>query len=265
LILLLPLVWAGPADDVRTWEGLYDARLVEAADGNAVLALQYYQELLPEDMSRKYPLRPEILYWLGRARFMAGDLDGAVVALREAAMSPDEKKKAEALLAHIEMTRKGVTTLPVRWNFEEGPGSLVRGADAPAAGGLTVRSVGEAERVLAWDTVVRAQEIDRLSFSFSGDQEVREIYFRARAGSFPAEIQVLLHSADGTRFSAPLSIIPTEEWVDIRLPIVLFRTLDPLPGASLTAVRRVEIQDITGYLSSDRGDNTIFLDDFLVQ
>ncbi len=265
MILLFSLAIAGPADDVRTWEGLYDARLVEAADGNAVLALQYYQELLPEDMSRKYALRPEILYWLGRARFMAGDLDGAVVALREAAASVEEKKKAEALLAHIELTRKGVTTLPVRWNFEEGPGSLVRGADAPAVGRLDVRSVGENEHALAWDTVARAQEIDRLSLSFSGDQEVREIYFRARASSFPAEIQVLLHSADGTRFSAPLSIIPTEDWVDIRLPIVFFRTLDPLPGASLTAVRRVEIQDITGYLSSDRGENTIFLDDFLVQ
>jgi hypothetical protein len=265
VILLFALAMAGPADDVRTWEGLYDARLVEAADGNAVLALQYYQELLPEDMSRKYALRPEILYWLGRARFMAGDLDGAVVALREAATSVEEKKKAEALLAHIELTRKGVTTLPVQWNFEEGPGSLVRGADAPAAGLLVVRSVGENQHALAWDTIARAQEIDRLSFSFAGDQEVREIYFRARASSFPAEIQVLLHSADGTRFSAPLSIIPTEDWVDIRIPIVSFRTLDPLPGASLTAVRRVEIQDITGYLSSDRGENTIFLDDFLVQ
>lgn len=263
MIALLALALAGPQEETRIWEGLYDARLVEAADGTPQVAAQYYEELLG-DLPLSSPQRPEVLYWLGRTHFVMGAYEAAIPVLQEAAQDPAHALQAEALLARIEMARHGVLALPVRWTFDDGPGALIRSSDSPSGGSLGVRSeTGEA--VLAWRTLARPGKIEQISAAFAQALPVRVLSFRARTSTFPADLQVVFHSSEGVRFSAPLVVVPVGRWVTIRLPLISFRTLDPVPDAHLDRVRLMEIQDLTGYLSSDRGENTILFDDIVIE
>lgn len=262
LIGLIGRAAALPDDDVRIWEGLYDARLIEAADGTPAIAIQYYEELLQE-LPADAPQRPEVLYWLGRARFSLGDLDGAIAALQEAARSPDQRPMAEALLSRIELQRRGAIGLPIRWDFSQGPMSFSRSLDDDA-GRLATRLI-DGNPALIWPMLVRSGGIGHISLSLAQELPIRYLAFRARAERFPANLQVVLLSPDGGRFSAPLVVVPTGRWMRVEWRVESFRAIDGRAEAPLRRARVVVFQELTGYLSSDRGDNALFIDDLRIE
>ncbi len=267
MILLLALVAAARADDsARAWETLYDARLVEAADGTPEVAALYYEEVV-SDLAIDDPLYGTAWYWLGRARYGLGDSEAAQMALRTAMRDPATRARAGSLLARIELKSRAITELPAVFGFENGTGAFVRAWDQAGKGLLDVRTI-QGHRVLAWGTTVLAGEPDHVAAAFEVSQPVTKVLFLVRAQEFPAELRVTVSDGAGGRYSAPVIQVPTGEWLDVALPTSAFRSTDGARGGGgsalrpADAVRLLEIEDLTGLLSPDRGENVIYIDGF---
>lgn len=254
MILLSALARAD--DDARAWETLYDARLVEAVDGTPEVAVLYYEELL-RDLGPKDPMVGQTWYWLGRARWELGDLDGATTALRQAARDPQQKSAANALLARIDLASRAVRTLPWSAGFEGSTSGFVRAGETAEKGALEIRPVGT-NPALAWNTRVVGGETDRLYLGLEPGLPLREVSFRVRATAHVSELRVVVADGAGGRFSAPVTTVPTDAWTTVSLPLGAFRAED---GGLPSGVRLLELEDATGRGGQDLGVNTLLVDD----
>lgn len=269
-MILLAAALALAADPARDWETLYDARLVEAADGTPEVAVLYYEELVA-DLRPEDPLYGTAWYWLGRTRYGLGDVEGAVTALRNALRDGGVRAQAAALLGRIELKSRAVRALPATFGFEDGrTGAFVRSWEDADKGGLEARAAFGGP-VLAWATTVRAGEADHLAAALEIEGGVSRVAFRVRSKAFPAEMRVTVSDGAGARYSAPVLQVPTGEWLEVSLPASAFRSTDGARGGEGSAlrpggpVRILEIEDLTGLLSPDRGENTLYLDAFEIR
>lgn len=248
---------ARAADDVaRSWETLHDARLVEAADGTPSVAAAYYTELL-DNMAPGDPLYGPTCYWLGRARFGLGDLEGAVEALREAARDPATQPAADGLLSRLEMEARRVRAFPASMGFERGVGAFVRAGAAPGAGPLATVAV-DGDAVLSWATAIQPGGTDRVGLAFDPGTLLEHVSFRVRAVTARAHLVVSVSDGAGAFSRAPGIDLPIGEWMTVDLPISSFL---PARGKSARAVRVLEIEDRTGLAAKEAGQNTILFDD----
>lgn len=253
------LVGFALADDgARAWEALYDARLVDAADGTPEVAAKFYAELLA-DLGPTDALRGPTNYWLGRALLEVGDLPGAVEALRAATVDETMVRAADTLRVQVELRERPVTALPVGWSFDEGAGGFVRGASGRGKGELSVRRVDGAV-LLSWETFVRAAEDDALLVAMAEDLRPQSIRFRARSSEFAAVLRVVATDGSGGRYAAPAVQVPVEEWVDVAVPVSSLEAIEP-GTPRLARVHTLGIEDLTGIIASDRGVNTLLIDD----
>lgn len=260
--LATSLVVSAPAlaadDSARPWEALYDARLVDAADGTPDVAAKFYEELL-EDLGPNDPMRGPTCYWLGRARLESGDLDGAVESLKSAVDDSAMARAAETLLTQVELRQHALPSLPAAWNFSAGAGGFVRGPTGSGKGELAVRRI-DGDPVLAWETVVRTGEDDAIMMAVAEGVSVRELRFRARSTSFPAVLRVSAGDGAGLRYAADAVQVPLENWVDIVVSVSDLKAIEP-GSPPLRKVITVSIEDVTGLIGSDRGGNTLHIDD----
>ncbi|MDP2317438.1 MAG: tetratricopeptide repeat protein [Pseudomonadota bacterium] len=271
LPLAVALVGAALAEDpVRAWETLYDARLVEASDGTPEVAALYYEEVVA-DLAADDPLYGAAWYWLGRARYGLGDTEAAIAALRRAMRDTTVRARAGALLARIELRSRAITALPVTFGFEVGgTGAFVRAWDHAGKGGLEARAI-QGRALLAWSTTVLAGEPDHIAAALEVEKPVSKVTFQVRAQAFPAELRVTVSDGAGGRYSAPVLQVPTGEWLDVTLPASSFRSTDGARGGAGSAlraddpVRLLEIEDLTGLLTPDRGENIIYVDTFEIR
>lgn len=104
LSLLLPRAEAASPE---VWAALHNGRMVAAAERDPAQAAAIYEVLLDHLSEENDPLRDELLYWLGQARFEAGNVEGAIEALGSAS-SPE----AAALQGLIEVWSDPVKSLP---------------------------------------------------------------------------------------------------------------------------------------------------------
>lgn len=261
MILLAAFVWADPTS---AWKSLQEARLMEAADGTPEAAAQMYEELVAE----LEPTDPEYgpaWYWLGRTRWTLGEADAAVSALSNALQDPTVSAQAAALLMKIELRRRAVLTLPATFSFDDTRVAFVRNWDAADRGSLGIRAVAS-RSVLAWATTVRAGEADHIAMALETGGRITRIAFQVRAQAFPAELRVTVSDGAGARYSAPVIQVPTGQWMEVNLPAAAFRSTDGGRGGGGSAlqptdpVRLIEVEDLTGLLSPDRGVNTLYLD-----
>lgn len=256
LLLLSALCLAD--DQAREWETLYDARLIEAVDGTPEVAARFYEELL-EDMPSNDPLRPQVFYWLGRTRLVLGQIEAALPPLREAALYPETEAQAQSLLRYIEAQRQQIARLPVRYDFEDGANVFV------SPNGALSTTIEDTDRALLWSLMYREGDVHNMTLTCAAGLPVQKIGFQVRATSLPAYLQVTIVDPAGGRYSAPLQIVPVDGWVSVRLGREVFRSLDGGGNRPPTVVARVEIEDLTGYLSSDRGPNSVLVDDFWME
>ncbi len=245
-------------DSARPWEALYDARLVDAADGTPDVAAKFYEELL-DDLGPRDAMRGVTCYWLGRARLESGDLEGAVEALRAAVDDPAMARAAETLLAQVELRQRALPALPAVWNFETGAAGFVRGSSGAGKGEVTIRRV-EGNALLAWETIVRTGEDDAVMVAVAEGVAVHELRFRARSTSFPAVLRVSAGDGAGLRYAADAVQVPVETWVDIVVPVAGMKPVEP-GSPPLKRAITLAIEDVTGIIGSDRGVNTLLLDD----
>lgn len=257
---MIGLVAQALADDPSlSWEHIYDARLVEAADGTPEVAARFYEEIL-SDLGAEDPLRPSVAYSLGRARLAAGNTDGAIAALRLAIEGKDVRPQAGALLALIEQERRQVTTLPYSNGFANDVGAFVRGWQGFDDGELAIGPV-DGNPAMAWPTVVRAGGSDEITIGLAPGVDLRDVHLRLRAAEFPAVVRLGCTDGAGGRFGAGTVVVPTDAWVDVRVPVTTFRSLRSAVGEAPRRVRTLIVEDLTGSVSSDRGANVVWIDD----
>ena len=258
------LAVAALADSTAAWKSLQEARLIEAADGTPEAAAQMYEELVAE----LQPTDPEYgpaWYWLGRTRWGLGEADAAVAALSNALQDPAVAAQAAAFLMKIELKRRAVRTLPATFTFDDARVAFVRNWEGADRGSLGIRTAAS-HSVLSWATTVRAGEADHIAMALDTGARIKSIAFQVRAQAFPAELRVTVSDGAGARYSAPVIQVPTGQWMDVSLPAASFRSTDGARGGGGSAlqptdpVRLVEVEDLTGLLSPDRGVNTIYLD-----
>ena len=146
LILSACLAWssivlAGGAAD---WSSQYNARLSQALGSEPSEAIAVYEALLAQ-LPQQNPQRGDVLYWLGRARWSAGDLAGAKQSLESARGYRSSRPRARTL-GRIQKTKDSYGPVSIR--FSTRYRALARGWEL-REDDLTVHD-GPGGRVVRW-------------------------------------------------------------------------------------------------------------------
>ncbi len=264
MILGLLVGAAAAADVPAAWNSLTDATMTEAVGGSPDIALRYCAAAL-DDVAADDAARGDLLYCVARNQLRLGDVNAAAGSLNAVPASSPAWGPARTLLDRLHLEARALPALPARCGFERDACGFVRGWEMLEKGVLEAREVGE-DSVLAWDTMVRDAEGDRISVAFQAGVEVREIRFRVRSTRFPADIRVYLVEGSGARFLSPILEVPVDGWREVELDAAAFRPVDGA-GAQVAprSTRLVEFVDLTGTLLTDRGANTLLFDDLAVR
>ena len=257
-LLVLPI----QAQDIRAWQGMYEGRLIEAADGDLEQAIERYQGLLGA-LAEGDPTRNALQYWLGRALYSQGDLRSARNALEFASEDPQVGSLSRSLLGRIDEEEQRIHTLPIHDDFLNGTGHWVRSWRHASKGDLSTRNAPGGDLALAWSTQGVEREDDQILLSFQPETAVpRNFRLSMRSESFPAPVLPVIYDTLGHRFTLNDPIeIPREGWASIELARSDFTVGEGVPKGVATLI----LQDVTAYYSTDRGPNTLFLGDVVVE
>lgn len=262
-LLLLVAGSAWGADASGYWKQTYEARLVDAMYRSSV-AGQLIDESL-EDMGPDHPERGELLYWQARLRLEEGDTEAAVKLLRDAATFERSERQAVALLALLERQRDAIGHLPYTCTFDKQPCSVKRAWNTVDKGALETRDDGDAS-VLAWDTTVRGGESDRVLLTLAADVTLRAVSFRIRSSQMESEVRVSVGDGSGGQWSAKVLRVAPDAWLTVDLPLSAFSAANGQAfSRTPPTVRTVEIEDLSGMLTTQRGPNTLLLDDLTLR
>lgn len=266
-LLLAATASAAPPDRLETRARLADALYLESGMGDLRGALVIYQ-----DISRMQgvagDLTAEALLRQGLAHAALGEPQEAETAwLRLMELHPSSSRAGDARLHldRLERERSRITSLPAVLGFDRDLGGLLHARSLSDRGQLEqllTELDGELEGVAAWRTWVAAGQEDVVSVGFATGLTLQgDIELEIRTGSFPAHLVIELVDEDERSF-ASLPIVVTPEQGPLRIELSAGTLRDRgetwTPGA---AAARLEIHDVTGRRSTDRGENLILLDD----
>jgi len=258
------------AQDPSDWERLHDMMLLEAADHAVDEAADGYDDLAralgPDD-----PARSEALYWLGRLRYEQGDVDGARTVLRECVRTGLDKARCLELLGRIELDQSSITTVPVRWTFDDTTHGVVHPWRYADKGSIRIHREGELDDpMLAWSTVVDARKDDQLVVGFASPSPTPEgVRFLLRSRDLEAYVRVQVYDTQGRRYEAapPKAVlhVPRGEMIIVDLSFDQLTSDDPAPTPfDPDAIDRLVIQDVTAFYGATTGPNELSIDDFQV-
>ena len=136
-LVLLSAAIAGGAED---WSSQYNARLSQALGSEPSEAIAVYEALLAQ-LPQNNPQRGDVLYWLGRARWSAGDITGAKQSLESARGYRSSRPRARILLGRLAAEEKAIRKIPYRQDFRLDTAPWVRGWERGREDDLTVHEV----------------------------------------------------------------------------------------------------------------------------
>jgi len=255
---------AGGAED---WSSQYNARLSQALGSEPSEAIAVYEALLAQ-LPQQNPQRGDVLYWLGRARWSAGDLSGAKQSLESARGYRSSRPRARILLGRMAAEEKAIRTIPYRQEFRLNTGPWVRGWERGREDDLTVHD-GPGGRVARWTTAVQEGEDDFLIFGMDVDgAKISQFAMKVWAESMTSHLRILIEDDDGRRWTAPVQVIEPGAWQSVVLPLDVFVRADA-PAAKGSPDRRqlkwFIFRDVTAFHSAARGENTLLVDDLIVR
>ena len=263
LVFVAPVV-AGGAED---WSSQYDARLSQALGSEPSEAIAVYEALLAQ-LPQENPQRGDVLYWLGRARWSAGDLAGAKQSLESARGYRSSRPRARILLGRLSAEEKAVRRLPYREEFRLDAGPWVRGWERGRDDDLSVYD-GPGGRVARWLTEVQEGEDDFLIFGLNTDgAKIGEFSMRVWADALTTHIRILIEDDEGRRWTAPVEVIKVGKWNDVSILLKDFVRADAPAARGKPDSRRLRwfiFRDVTAFHSAARGENTVFIDDLSVR
>lgn len=271
MLALFLLAWVARAEGPSEWVELYDARLREAAYGDTEMTVALLEPLLAR-LEPDNPLRGEVAYYLANARLAMGDFQGARQALSVAAAFAATREAAIGLLSQIDALERQVGALPMRSTFDTSPAPFAHSWQHGSHGTLDVAEpeasptpVLPGDLALRWSTRVRDTEDDQLVVTFTDAVPVvHGVRFRAFAEGFPAYIRLIVEERDGHEFASDYITLSSESWFQVDALLKSFFVAEPGTPRSIpdpTAIRSIRVQDVTSYMSADRGPLTLWIDD----
>ncbi|MCO4771700.1 MAG: hypothetical protein KDA24_16830 [Deltaproteobacteria bacterium] len=251
-------------------DGLY----LESGMGDLAGAAARYESLLARDDVPTH-LRAEALLRLGLARERLADVAAAEAAyaqLLEELPSSRWSEDARSRLQSIEEDRKRVRSLPVEFTFTDGTDGLFHARTRAHKGSLNHEVLEDEDgrhEVASWRTYVVAREDDLAQVGFEKGLMVQgRLSLTIRAVGFPAHLIFFLVDADGRRFATTTHVVrPEEGWRALTFSPGDFRdrSSGSEDGYRSEALTNLWIQDVTGYSSTDRGENILWIDSLTLE
>ena len=266
---LLGLLWGltALAGGPENWSSTYDARLSQAMGAKPSDAIAIYEALIGQ-IPQGDEQRGEILYWLGRARWSAGDLEGARRSLESASRYRSARARVRILLGRMDAEKKAVERLPYRSKFRLSTDPWVRGWERGRSTDLALSDQDES-RSLSWRTEVEEGESDFLIFGLHLDGErLSAIEVQVKSGTLQGRYRILLEDEDGQLWTTPVKSVPTDRWTKLNLPLADFVRADALTDRSRPDGKRLKwviLRDVTALHTDQRGENTLFMDNLLIR
>jgi hypothetical protein len=268
---ILSMLFSAPlahAQDMRAWQGMHDGMLIELIDGEFSQAMDWYGGLFsalpPTD-----PSRADLAYWQARALYASGDAEKAKSSLLEAKNTQSLSQRAAVFLARLQATEKRILRLPIHHSFRSDTENWVHGWRNPGKGSLglaTPESGGD--RTLAWTTQVEEGEDDAIGVFFDAEAgKPRLLRLSIRSDDLSALVLPSIEDWQGNRYTLdrPISL-HRKDWVALDLRLQDFRPVNPNNAPPRpNNVRSFQIRDVTAFFSSDRGPNTLFLGDVVIE
>ena len=256
-MLLSLILSTAMAQDIRAWQGMVEGMLIETYDQDPVQAIEWYEGIwaaLPSDSDS----REEIAYWLGRALYAAGETERAIETLEGV-----NSREASSLLNRIDTHQVRIASLPHEESFRSSLGAWRHSWLHEGHGEIRLGAPPGGDSALMWSTTVTEHEEDSVRVEFDASSaNPRSFRLSMRSESFPAYVQPTLFDAEGRRFSEGEAIeLPRGEWVAIDLS-----SRGLTGGAAPTrGFVAFELRDVTSQHSTDRGTNTLYIGDVVIE
>lgn len=247
---------------------MHDGMLIELVDGDLDQAIDWYEGLmtaLPEDD----PSFSELTYWMARALVVSGNIDAALQTIESLPNTGSLSLQASILSARLEATKQRIHSLPIHHSFRTSTENWVHGWRNPNKGsiGLDSPSLG-GDRTLAWNTRVEEGEDDSIGILFdAAASNPSMIRLSIRSDLLSALVLPTIEDLDGNRYTLdqPVSL-HRNDWVALDLRMNDFRPVEARnTPRHPSSVRSFQIRDVTAFFSSDRGPNTLFLGDVVIE
>ena len=268
--MLKALCWAlavmpAQAGSPEEWSSTYDARLSQALGADPSEAIAVFEALLAQ-IPATHEQRGEVLYWMGRARWSAGDLGGAKRSLQSARGYRASRDRARGLLGRMDLKERAILKLPFQQDFRLSTDPWVRGWDRGQDSDLSVVD-GEAGRFVRWDTEVVPGVEDFLMLQMDMDGARASIVsMDLRTETLPAKVRMVLEDESGQRWMSPLKTVGSGQWVTVQVPLTEFSDVSDSKrapsGANLVSLT---LLDQTAVYTAQEGENAIFVDNLIIR
>ena len=268
LLSILVSSQSAHAQDLRAWQGMHDGMLIELIDGEFSQAMDWYGGLL-KALPETDPSRAELAYWQARALYASGDSSGASSILKNTKKAQPLSQRAAVFLARLQATEKRITQLPIHHSFRSNTENWVHGWRNPDKGSLGLGQPNSGgDRTLAWTTRVEEGEDDAIGVFFDASAaHPRLLRLSIRSDDLSALVLPSIEDWEGNRYTLdrPISL-HRKDWVALDLRLQDFRPVKPgTTPRHPKNVRSFQIRDVTAFFSSDRGPNTLFLGDVVIE
>jgi hypothetical protein len=247
-----------PAD----WERLHDLRLRAATRGDGSSVIGDLESLLAS-IDASDPLRGEVAWALAKARMDAGRVDEAREALRTAQAFPQTADAATAFDAQLEAIQSRIDVLPLWTDFSDS-NPFVHAWQRVDLGTVSVEPLLD-DPALRWVTNVRDRTEDQILVSF--DERARPVHgirCNVRGQDFPSFLRVVVTDDHDREFASDPFLVGTGSWRDLEVTIASLHHTDPTRPRvrpDPRSVATLAFDDVTAYLSGDRGEKEVWLDD----
>jgi hypothetical protein len=226
-------------------------------------AIAIYEALVAQ-IPQNDDQRGDVLYWLGRARWSAGDLAGARRSLESARQYRSARPRVRILLGRMDAEDKAVKTLPYAQEFRTSVDPWVRGWKRGKASDL--KAVEDEEGTYArWATEVLEGKSDFVLFGISLDGvRLKQISMKLRSENLRGRYRILLEDDAGETWAAPLTSVATDRWTQVTLPIGSFLATDDSKRSTVPDPSRLKwviLRDVTSLHTDQRGTNALYIDD----
>lgn len=261
-MILGALVLSALANPPWTNAELAKGLLMESVDGDLSAAAQQYERVL-EELADDDPLRGEILYRLGSARYHLGDDEAATAALLLGANRPGERGRCMELLDRIALSRASVEGVPADLSGASLASKLVHPWYYQDKGTLGVEHT--AHNAVQWATVVDKRKADEIWLSArTAAQPIGAFALTAHATNFPTFLRVVVVDEEGRRYGLnadpPVWIIEVGEDATLKVSLADLVPIDTsTKAAPIQRVDRIVLQDATLFYSNDHGANRVII------
>lgn len=252
----------------RSREHLEDALLAEAAYGDLRGAAREYARIV-SNRPVEDPSRAQALLALGRVHAELGEPNDAREALLEGIRTGSCLEPCQELLGRIELELESITTVPVRWSFDDSNHGFFHPWQYDDRGTIRLERRSE-DTFLVWQTTVDVHNGDQLVVGFRNpDPPPSVLRFHAQARSTEAWIRVVVLDDLGRSYALPTGPfrIPVNRTTRVEVNLAEVHPIDPLdPLLDPSRIALVQLRDVSGLEGEPQGStHTIYLDDFEVE